>query len=303
MSKKKTVIYWIILAVILLGYTFFFTSRFFFHSEKTLVFTKLNTSVSMSDNVTLTLKKWTYSENDKAMMVVFDAQNTGLAKLDLNYSSMERHTTKMLNIETGTEQTKLSVDIIYPAENMVVVNLTNVPDNFEEVCLMLQVSNDINDTDLYDESLAAFESNESSEESESETKKSNSIISFYTNKEQVEKIEKIGDYTYSDYRIEYLKIQKSEKEQQIQDLESENEQLKIDNSKYQANIKTLIDNQNFETTAEMELSNNKINSFKTKISSNEKAIIDNNVKISELQAAIKELDDAIQKVQKDGDAQ
>ena len=297
MSKKKTVIYWVILAVILLGYTFFFTSRFFFQTEKTLVFTKLNTSASMSDNVTLTLKKWTYSENDKAMMVVFDAQNTGLAKLDLNYSSMERHTTKMLNIETGTEQTKLSVDIIYPTDNMVVVNLTNVPDNFEEVCLMLQVSNDTSDTDLYDESLAAFESSESSEESESETKKSNSIISFYTNKEQVEKVEKIGDYTYSDYRIEYLKIQKSDKEQQIQDLKNENEQLKIDNSKYKANIKTLIDNQNFETTSEMELSNNKINSFKSKISRNEQTIVDNNVKISELQAAVKELDDAIKKVQ------
>ena len=301
MSKGKTITYWVILVVIIIGYTFFFTSRFFFHSEKSFVCTELNTSAAMSENVTLTLKKWTYSADDKAMMVVFDAQNNGLAKLDLNYSSMERHTTKMLNIETGTEQTKLSVDIIYPADNMVVVNLTNVPDNFEEVCLMLQVSNDISDTDLYDESLAAFESSESSEESE--TKKSNSIISFYTNKDEVEKVEKIGDYTYSDYRIEYLKIQKSDKEKQIEDLKNENEKMTVDNSKYQANIKTLIDNQNFETTDEMELSNNKINSFKTKISSNEKAIIDNNVKISELQATIKELDDAIQKVQKGADTQ
>ena len=38
------------------------------------------------------------------------------------------------------------------------------------------------------------------------------IVQFYSNIDKVEAVEKIGDYTATDYRIEYLGIQKSDKE-------------------------------------------------------------------------------------------
>ena len=105
MSKIKSTIYWIILVIIVLGYTFFFTSKFLFHEEKSLLYTDLQTEQPLSNEVSLILQKWIYSPNERAMMVMFSAKNETLQKLDLNWSTAERHNNAMLNLET---------EIIYP---------------------------------------------------------------------------------------------------------------------------------------------------------------------------------------------
>ena len=174
MSKIKSTIYWIILVIIVLGYTFFFTSKFLFHEEKSLLYTDLQTEQPLSNEVSLTLQKWVYSPKENSMMVMFSAKNDSLQNLDLNWSTAERHNNTMLNLET---------EIIYPFENIVVVNIADVPEDFEEISLSLQLDS---------EDVA------------------NPVVQFYTNKNLVETVEKIGTYTDIDYRIEYLKIQKSD---------------------------------------------------------------------------------------------
>ena len=104
MSKIKSTIYWIILAIIVLGYAFFFTSKFLFHEEKSLLYTELQTEQSLSNEVSLILQKWIYSPNERAMIVMFSAKNDSLQKLDLNWSTTECHTNTLLNIETGSTQ-------------------------------------------------------------------------------------------------------------------------------------------------------------------------------------------------------
>lgn len=278
MTKGKSIIYWIILIFIIFGYMFFFTSRFFFHSVKNYLCTDINSTEKMSDSIQLTLKKWTYSKEDKSMLVMFDAKNTGLDKIDLNYSSYERHTEKMMNIETGTKQTKLDVDIIYPFENIVVVFLTNVSPEFEEVVLSLQLS----------------ENKENSENAQN-----NKIINFYTNKDKVECVDKISDYTFSDYRIEYLNIEKSDKQAKIKDLQEQNLKLESDNKNYEKIVEDLISNQDFETTYEIEETNKKIDSYKRQIENNNKIIDENNISIKEIKNSISEIDATIKKLKDD----
>ena len=174
MSKIKSTIYWIILVIIVLGYAFFFTSKFLFHEEKSILYTEMQTEQPLSNEVSLILQKWIYSPNERAMMVMFSAKNDSLQNLDLNWSTAERHNNTLLNLET---------EIIYPFENIVVVNIADVPEDFEEISLSLQLDS---------EDVA------------------NPVVQFYTNKNLVETVEKIGTYTDIDYRIEYLKIQKSD---------------------------------------------------------------------------------------------
>ena len=135
----KSRLYAVILAVIVLGYVFFFASRFIFHEDRSLLYTEPNTTQKLSETVSLTLKKWVYSPKDKAMTVMFSVANNGIEKLELNWSTAERHTTKFLNIETGTAQSRLSTELSYPFGNMVVVSISNVPKSFEEVALTLQL--------------------------------------------------------------------------------------------------------------------------------------------------------------------
>ena len=56
----KSRLYAVILAMIVLGYGFFFASRFIFHEDRSLLYTELNTTQKLSETVSLTLKKWVY---------------------------------------------------------------------------------------------------------------------------------------------------------------------------------------------------------------------------------------------------
>ncbi len=260
MSKIKSTIYWIILVIIVLGYTFFFTSKFLFHEEKSLLYTEMQTEQSLSNEVSLTLQKWIYSPNECAMMVMFSAKNDSLQNLDLNWSTAERHNNTMLNLET---------EVIYPFENIVVVNISDVPENFEEISLSLQLDS---------EDIAT------------------PVVQFYTNKNSVEVVEKIGTYTDIDYRIEYLNIQKSDKEKAVKELSDENQTLLADNVVYRKTMESMIENQKFETIAEIEETDSKIKAYQQQIDSNENIISKNRYKISDLQSEIADIETAIQKL-------
>lgn len=269
----KSRLYAVILAVIVLGYGFFFASRFLFHEDRSLLYTELNTTQKLSETVSLTLKKWVYSPKDKAMTVMFSAANNGIEKLDLNWSTTERHTTKFLNIETGTAQSRLSTELSYPFGNMVVVSISNVPKSFEEAALTLQLVQ----TD--------------------ESKAENKRIVFYTNADKVEKVDTIGAYTDNDYRIEYLQIEKKDKQEKVKELNEANEKLQEDNQDYQKTIDELIDNEQFETAEEIEVTNSKIQSYRRQIERNNEIIAQNKYEVEELKKAIEEINAAVIKIQ------
>ena len=260
MSKIKSTIYWIILAIIVLGYAFFFTSKFLFHEKKSLLYTELQTEQPLSNEVSLILQKWVYSPKENSMMVMFSAKNDSLQNLDLNWSTAERHNNTLLNLETK---------IMYPFENIVVVNIAGIPKNFEEISLSLQLDS---------EDVA------------------NSVVQFYTNKNLVATVEKIGAYTDIDYRIEYLKIQKYDKEIAVKELSDENQMLLADNVVYQKAMESMIENQRFETIAEIEETDRKKKAYQQQIDSNENIINKNKYKISDLQSEIADIETAIQKL-------
>ena len=269
----KSRLYAVILAVIVFGYGFFFASRFIFHEDRSLLYTELNTTQKLSETVSLTLKKWVYSPKDKAMTVMFSVANNGIEKLELNWSTTERHTKKFMSIETGTAQSRLSTELFYPFGNMVVVSISNVPKSFEEIALTLQlVQSDV---------------------SKAEYKR----IVFYTNADEVEKVDTIGAYTANDYRIEYLQIERSDKQEKIKELTEANEKLQADNQDYQKTIDELIANEQFETAEEIEATNSKIQSYRRQIERNREIISQNKYEIEELKKAIEEINAAIRKIE------
>ena len=269
----KSRLYAVILAVIVLCYGFFFASRFIFHEDRSLLYTELNTTQKLSETVSLTLKKWVYSPKDKAMTVMFSVANNGIEKLELNWSTTERHTKKFMSIETGTAQSRLSTELSYPFGNMVVVSISNVPKSFEEVALTLQLVQ--------------------ADESKTEYKR----IVFYTNADEVEKVDTIGAYTANDYRIEYLQIERSDKQEKIKELTEANEKLQADNQDYQKTIDELIANEQFETAEEIEATNSKIQSYRRQIERNSEIIAQNKYEVEELKKAIEEINDAISKIE------
>ena len=271
MSNIKSKIYRISLVIIVLGYSFFFTSKFFFHEEKSLLYTDLQTEQALSNEVSLTLQKWIYSAKENSMMVMFTAENESLKNVELNWATFERHTNQFMNIETGSIQSELETEIIYPFENIIVVNITGVSERFEEIALLLQLKRENDDI-------------------------SNSIVQFYTNRNYVEIVEKIGTYTDIDYRIEYLNIQKTDKKVALKELSDENQSLISDNIAYKQSMENMIENQKFETVSEIEETDGKIKAYQQQIDSNEDIINKNKYKILDLQSEIADIETAIQKL-------
>ena len=271
MSNIKSKIYRIALVIIVLGYSFFFTSKFFFREEKSLLYTDLQTEQSLSNEVSLTLQKWIYSAKENSMMVMFTAENESLQEVELNWATFERHTNHFMNIETGSIQSELETEIIYPFENIIVVNITSVPENFEEIALSLQLKSENDDI-------------------------SNSIVQFYTNRNYIESVEKIGTYTDIDYRIEYLNIQKTDKKVALKELSDENQSLISYNIAYKKSVENMIENQKFETVSEIEETDSKIKAYQQQIDSNEDVINKNKYKILDLQSEIADIEKAIQKL-------
>ena len=124
----------------------------------------------------------------------------------------------------------------------------------------------------------------------------NSIVQFYTNRNYVESVEKIGTYTDIDYRIEYLNIQKTDKKVALKELSDENQSLISDNIAYKQSMENMIENQKFETIAEIEETNGKIKAYQQQIDSNEDIINKNKYKILDLQSEIADIETAIQKL-------
>ncbi len=126
--------------------------------------------------------------------------------------------------------------------------------------------------------------------------KSNKIVQFYSNVDKVEAVDSIGDYTPNDYRIEYLGIQKSDKENEIKDLTNEISKLTQDNKAYQKTISELAANKDYETAEEIEETNRKIKAYERQIERNKEAIEQNKYDISELRKAIGDIEVAIKKM-------
>ena len=123
-------------------------------------------------------------------------------------------------------------------------------------------------------------------------------MQFYSNIDKVEAVDSIGDYSPTDYRIEYLSIQKSDKETEIQALTAENIKLNEDNKTYQNNINDLISNEEYETTEEIEETNHRIQSYQRQIERNNENVEQNKLEIAELKKAITDIESAIKKMKK-----
>ena len=122
-------------------------------------------------------------------------------------------------------------------------------------------------------------------------------MQFYSNIDKVEAVEKIGDYTATDYRIEYLGIQKSDKEAEIQALIDENNKLSEDSKSYRQSISELIADKEFETAEEIKETDRRISSYERQIKRNEETIEQNKYDISELRKAVRDIEGAIKKMQ------
>lgn len=125
LNKRKSVGSWILLSIIVAGYLFFFSSRFWMPASKEYIEpTPLYTVQSIGDKG-IYITQWEYSESEQAMQIVLEIESKALVDQKVSFSAAERSAGD-LDITAAVEQT-----------DHVVLYIKDIPEKWTEISLRL----------------------------------------------------------------------------------------------------------------------------------------------------------------------
>lgn len=251
-----------ILAIIVLGYVFFFTSPYTIPERKNYHYTQLNTDIEL-DNYTLQVGRWEWSENENKMEVELNLEKE-------NYTIFSKFKFN-LNIRPTAKNCKIKQ--IYSDDSFIILQLTDVPSNFTEISLK----------------ITTIQENEDNSDNTSECK-------IYTNCEKVTKVDSIKTLNKNDY------IQKRLKrliKQYNSDIEKTNELINKSNAeieKLNKEIQDLQEKKIYQTQEEIENTNSQIQNIQSRIADINSDIIFYGESISELKEKIQKAEQQLQDI-------
>lgn len=157
LKRKRNIVYISFLVFLVMGYTLFFTSKTWYWNDGNLVkATSFNSPMSI-DGREVILTRWEYSPAQNLMEVELNISNHSTDGIEkYNYSAIERR------------KGILKVDSIVSDSNFVVLQILNVPKNWKEISLQMQISQ-------------------------------NNILKFYTNKNSIAMVDAIEDLSKDEY--------------------------------------------------------------------------------------------------------
>lgn len=277
---KSNTVLMIIIAVIAVGYAFFFLSpRLFVPSEESLLYTETKTPVTINSNHKVTIENWLYSPQSKEMQVILSFDNTAI-------DASEKYIFQAVARNAVKESTEINYDVTYESTNFVNLVLSDIPSDFVEVALYVGYTAD-KDTVLNngntDEKDAAY-------------------TTVYTNKYKVSTADKIEplsavemyinklDDEVKNYEsdINDLNKQISDVEDSQKDILTKVDQLNKDKEYMTVNEAKKVDEQISAYEASYKIYTEKINDYKDSISEIEDDIDTAKSKISELKTILKE---------------
>ena len=115
----------VLLAFMLCGYLFFFTSRIWIPDSGELVDPTPMYEPQAFSSRQVYLTAWNYSERDHTMEVIVEVESTDLIETELKYEAVER---------TAGE---LHIDAVIDQSDHKVFRITELPENWEEISLRL----------------------------------------------------------------------------------------------------------------------------------------------------------------------
>lgn len=226
------------------GYIVFFTSPYYMAGVGNFKYTELSKPETLENNRDIQLLNWTYSKSQHCMEVEILVDNKSFDGRDTYaFSAIFRPSNRKVEIQKIVEES-----------NYIVLHITGVPKNFQQISLRMYV-----------------------EDNPSEP------IRLYSNIDQITKVENIEILTRLEYHLRRIERNIASFDEQIDSLNNEIKGLqdKILNIK-KASVK-LEEDKRYQTLAE-------INRTNEKIAENEKSIDETEKQILELEKQRKEIE-------------
>lgn len=243
--------------VILGGYAAFFTSPFWLPYSGNYSFTPLGSSIEFADHRTLTLCRWDYSPKQNLMEVELELDNP-------NFDGLDQYLCDVV-IRTGSGEQKGRVKTIIAQDDFFVLHIVDVPKNFTELSLRVQVN--------------------------SETVTGTAKI--FSNKDEIRQVAGIAAKTKSEYLKDRVLALTEEYQQQIQILQETNEELSAKIENIQTKNAQLEEDKKYLTDQDIEKTNQRISSNESQIKSAREQILVNESTISEYQLKIQKANEKV----------
>lgn len=271
-KRKNLTIQWsnLYIAITLffvLGFVFFLTSKMFIADELDILNTEIGKEHNLNSNGKFTIKEWIYDEEKNQMQVTLITSNMRNYLSELNFKSVAR-----VNVKK-----ELPTEVVYSSNDIYIINIKDVPKNFQQVALRL-VKKDI----LLDEEFDQKSSDNSND-------KEKLVTSIYAD----ERVVKRGSIEEDDVKKYAIKVTDEMIEESKKEVAKLNK--KIDNEKklierVNNEINTLKNEIIYQTLEEQEQTNNNIYNLEKEIVSTEKKIEDLQLDIKAIETKIERLE-------------
>lgn len=211
------------LVFIILVFIFFLNSNRLMGYKGDTLFTPMN-EIKTVNNRDISIVKWTYSPKQKKMEVHVNIINNLFDGKDA-YSF----------VAYGRTTSNIKVNIISAEDNYYVLFLENVPKDFREISLQIDILG--------------------------------TIYKSYTNMHQVEQVSEITEKTSEDYKIEQIMSDINAYQLKIQEVETLITEANAQIIDYEEQIENIESKKKYQTATEIVNSNSQIETIKQRISS------------------------------------
>ncbi|MGB6405902.1 MAG: hypothetical protein WBF39_00420 [Planococcus donghaensis] len=263
-------LYIAITLIFVASFGFFLSSKIFFADDLDVLNTEIGKEFNLNSNGTFTIDDWVYDKNSNQMQVTLITSDMRSYLSELNFASVAR----------SDLDNPLETEVVYSSNDIYIVNIKEVPKNFQQVSLRL----------LKDE--VELSKNFEEEKTKKQNEKDNLITSIYADQTVVKRGE-ISEGEVRDYAISVTNkmIADTENESKKTEKEIENRNLLIE--KIQEEISKLKGELLYQTLEEQTETNNEIYNLEKEIETINKEIENFNVDIESYNTKIKRMDQRI----------
>jgi len=247
-----------IMIALIAFYSIFFTSNIWLRSDYSNIDITPIGNVVTGNNREVTLISWNYCSDDKKMEILLGISNT-------SYDGNDTYTWTAEDRATGS----LTVNPIIQTRNFVVLQLVNLPSRISVISLRMDNPN-----------IKEFET----------------LRIYGDPKRNITSVSSIQEKTENEYHVQQLQSEINIVTQNIENLQEEinTNQEKIQNLNYA--IKEAENDLQYQTTSEIESTNQKISSLRSQKKGLADIIDNNKSKIQELQQKIENLNQEIKDI-------
>lgn len=252
-SNRNTILI-IFVCIYVFGYLFFFTSNLWFPGSEDLVAASILGKEYGWNDRTIQIESWNYAATTHEMEIIFSVTNNKYVSDQIEYEILDKKYGYMDD-----------VDIVCQNEELVVLHVSNINKNWQEISLRIKSSN----PDV-------------------------STMRLYTNKDSVNQVSEMPQKTEQEYIAEHMQFKIGLYNDQIEDYN----QSIADNEKQiqqcQDDISDLQKEKTYQTEEEQQQTDSIISQAKSKISDLESENASMQSQIEELKNRIEKLQEKLQ---------